>query len=60
MGQVVFIQVPVKGWIIYTDERGLLDGPGDAMCLPDHNGEPVHIYLVSRGLAIVVDGEWGG
>ena len=41
------------------DKHGFLDGPGDAMCLPVHNGEAVHADLVSCGLAMLVNGEWG-
>ena len=30
--QLVFVHVPVKQWIIYLDEHGFLDGPGDTTC----------------------------
>ena len=56
MGQLVFAQVPVEGWVIYHNEHGLLDGPGDAMCLPVHDGETVYINWVSCGLAVLVNG----
>ena len=59
MGHLAFLQVPVKGWVIYVDEYGLLDGPDDAMCLPVHNGETVHIDWVSCDLAVMVNGEQG-
>ena len=35
-------QVPAEGWIIDPYEQGFLDGPGNAVCLPTHNGKNVH------------------
>ena len=55
VGQLGFTQVPVKGWIIYMDEHGHLDDPGHAVHLSVYNGETVHIYWVSFGLAVMVD-----
>ena len=34
VGQLVFVQVPVEGWVIDADKHGLLDGPCDVVCLP--------------------------
>ena len=59
MGKPALLQVPVKWQVIFTDEHGLLYGAGDALCLPIHNGEIVHISLMSCGLAVMVD-EGGG
>ena len=37
------------------DKHGLLDGPGDGMCLSAYNGEAVHIDGVSCRLVVLVD-----
>ena len=55
MGQLVFSQVPVEGWVIDADKHGLLNCPGDTVCLPVYNGETVHMDTVSFGLAVLVD-----
>ena len=59
VGQLVFTEANVEGWIIDMDTHVLLDGPGDVMCLPAYNGEAVHIDGVSCGLVVLVD-EGGG
>ena len=56
MGQLVFPQIPIEGWVIDMDDHGLLDGPGDAMCFSAYNGEEVHIDGVSCRLAVLVSG----
>ena len=56
MEQLVFPQVPAEGWDIDADKHGLLDGPGDAMCLFAYNGEAIHLDGVSCGLAVLADG----
>ena len=57
--QLVFPQVPVKEIFIYMDKDGLLDGPGDTLYLPAHNGEAVHIDGVSCSLNMLVNGGLG-
>ena len=47
MEQLGLFHVPVKGFTIDPDARGLLDGPGNTVCLPTHKGEIVHIDLMS-------------
>ena len=47
VGQPEFAQVPVESWIIDADEHCLLDGTGNALCLPAHNGKTVHIDVMS-------------
>ena len=42
MGQLELACVSIKGWIIYAEVHGLLDGPGNTVCLPTHYGEIVH------------------
>ena len=54
VGQLVFPQVPVKGWVIYMDKHGLLDGPGDTMCLPVHNSEAIHGVFFFISVSIVL------
>ena len=39
MGQLELAQIPVEGWVIDPYEHDLLDGPGNAVCFPTHNGE---------------------
>ena len=41
-GQLEPVYVPIKGWIIDLDVHSLLDGPGDTLHLPTHNGKIVH------------------
>ena len=38
------------------DEHGLLNGPGDTMCLPPCYGKTVHTEGMSHGLAVLVEG----
>ena len=55
VGQLVFPQVHIKGSVIHMDEHDLLNGPGDAVCLPVYNSETGYIYWMSCGLAVMVD-----
>ena len=57
-GAVGISPVPIEGWVINTDKYGLLDGLGDAVCLPVHKWEAVQINGVSSGLAVLVNGWW--
>ena len=59
VGQLVFPQVPVEGWVIDMDEHGLLYSPGDGMGFPPYNEEAIHIDGVSCGLAVLVNGGEG-
>ena len=34
VGELELATVPAKGWIIYPDVLGLLDGPGNTLYLP--------------------------
>ena len=42
-GQLEFAKVVIEERVINPYEHGLLDCFGNAMCLPAHNGETVHI-----------------
>ena len=59
MGQLIFPNIPVEGWVICPDKHGLLDHPGDAICLPLHDGETIHNNGVSCGLAVLLNRGWG-
>ena len=41
------------------DEHGLLDSPGNVMCLPTYYCETVHNDEMFHGLAMLVDGGGG-
>ena len=56
MEQLVFSQVPVKGWVIDSNEHGLLDGPGNTFCFPAHNGKVVHTDGMSCTLTVLEKG----
>ena len=43
VGQLEIAQVVIEGWVINPYEQDLLDGPSNAIHLPAHNGETVHI-----------------
>ena len=47
MGQLVFANVLVEGYVINPFEHGLLYGPGNGMWLPIHYGETVPYVLLS-------------
>ena len=49
VGQLELVYLPLKRWIIDPDVCGLLDGPGDALCLPTHYGEIVATDVMTRG-----------
>ena len=59
MGQLEFVQNVIEGWIINPNEHGLLDSPGNAMCLPTISGETVHSDVVPRGVTMFIDGDRG-
>ena len=59
VGKLVFLQVPVEGWVIDSDKHGLLDSPGNTMCFPACNGKAVHIDSISGRLAVLVNGGEG-
>ena len=54
--KLVFSYIPVNGCVIDSDINGLLNGSGDAMCLPAYDGEAAHTDEMSCGLAMLVDG----
>ena len=56
-GSWYFPKFLVEGWVIDTDEHGLLDGPGDAMYFPAYNGEAVHTDKVSCRVTVLVNRE---
>ena len=58
VGQLVVSQVHLEEWVMYMDKHGLPGGPCNAMCLPAHNEEAVHIDGVSCGLTVLVDVGW--
>ena len=58
VGQLIFPQVPVEGWVIDTDEHGLFYGPGDALGFLAYIGEAVDIHGVSCEFVVLVN--WGG
>ena len=45
--------------VIDLNIHGLLDSPGDAICLPAYDGEAIHADKMSHGLAVLVDREGG-
>ena len=58
VGQLELANVPVKGWITDPDVHVLYD-PSDAVHLPAHYGEVVHIDVMTRDIAMVIEG-WRG
>ena len=55
----VFPQVPVEGWVIYSDVHGLLYGPGNTLCLPIYYSKTLQIHWVSCGMAVIMNKGWG-
>ena len=55
VGQLEFAQVATEGWVINHYEHGLLDGPGNPVHLPDHNGETAYIDAMSRDVTLFID-----
>ena len=56
VGQLVLPQIPVEGWIIDWKEHGLLDGLGNTVCFPAHNGRAIHIDGMPCRLAALANG----
>ena len=52
-------RIPGQHNIYNIQSSAIPDGPGDAVCLPVHNGKAVHIDGMSCGLAMMVNGGWG-
>ena len=46
-GYLELVYVPFKGWIIDPDVHGLLDSPGNTVCLPTHYREIVHTDVMT-------------
>ena len=49
----------IEGWVIDPDVHGLLDGPGNTVCLPTHYGEIVHTDSKTGGVTMGIDGVRG-
>ena len=56
MGQLVFSNVPVEGWIIDPDIHGLHDGASDVMRLLTHKGESVHPFMMICVFDMTING----
>ena len=59
MRQLELAFVPIREWIIDPNVHGLLDGPGDDVCLPTHYVENVHTDAMTLGVTMVIEGEGG-
>ena len=57
--QLELVNVPTQGWIIDPDVYGLLDGPCNVVFLPTHNGEVVHLGVMTGSVGMVIDGGRG-
>ena len=57
MGQLEFAQIAIEGWVINPYEHGILDGSGNAMCLPTHNGEIFNTDAMPLDVTMFIDGE---
>ena len=59
VGQLELANVPVKGWIIDPDVHGLLYGSSDVVHLPIHYGGVIHTDVMTRDVAMVINGGRG-
>ena len=55
MWQFVLAKVSVEGWVIDPDKHGLLDGPGDTLGLPTHDGKIVQFNGETCGVGNAID-----
>ena len=59
VGQLKLVNVHIEGWIIDPDVYGLYGGPYDDVYLPTHNGEVVHLCVMTCGVGMVINGGRG-
>ena len=57
--QMVLPQVPAEGWVIDSNEHGLLDGPSDIVHFSAHNEKTVLIDMISCRLTELINGVGG-
>ena len=57
VGQLEYVNVSLKEWIIDPDIHGLLDAPSGVAHLPANYGKIVHTDDVLRGVPMVIEGE---
>ena len=54
--QLKLPNAPEEGWIIDPDTHDFLDCPCNVVALPAHNGESVHIDMMTCGVGMVING----
>ena len=55
VGQLELPKVPVEGWVIDPDVHGLFCGLCNAVQLSDHNGQVVHLCMMTCDMGMVID-----